>query len=97
MKKRESEMKLLEEQINKQNEKYSKIYDGESVSNTESIASSLSPNAQIENGVALLDFIFKNNIAYKKLIFLTGTEEDRQKQKRTGTERETDEQYYTGN
>ena len=70
MKKREDEMKMLEEQINKQNEKYSKIYEGESVSNTESVISNLNPNIQIENGIALLAFIFKNNLALKKLNFL---------------------------
>ena len=69
-KKRESEMKMLEEQINKQNEKYSRLYEGESVSNTESIVGDLSPNTQIENGFAILSFVFKNNLAFKKLNFL---------------------------
>ena len=69
-KKRESEMKVLEEQINKQNEKYSKLYEGESVSNTESIEGELNPKIKIENGFALLVFIFKNNLAFKKLYFL---------------------------
>ena len=70
MKKRELEMKTIEEQINKQNMKYSKLYDGESVSNTNSIVSELNPNIQIENGFELLKFIFKNNLAFKKLIFI---------------------------
>ena len=70
MKKRELEMKTIEEQINKQNMKYSKLYDGESVSNTNSIVSDLNPYIQIENGLELLKFIFKNNIAFKKLNFL---------------------------
>ena len=70
MKKRELEMKTIEEQINKQNMKYSKLYDGENVSNTNSIVSDLNPNIQIENGFELLKFIFKNNLAFKKLIFL---------------------------
>ena len=69
-KKRESEMKMLEEQINKQNEKYSRLYEGESVSNTESIVGELNPNTQIENGFAILSFVFKNNLAFKKLNFL---------------------------
>ncbi len=71
-KKRESEMKMLEEQINKQNEKYSRLYEGESVSNTESIVGdlSLNTNTQIENGFAILSFVFKNNLAFKKLNFL---------------------------
>ena len=70
MKKREFEMKTIEEQINKQNMKYSKLYDGESVSNTNSIVSDLNPNIQIENGFELLKFVFKNNLAFKKLNFL---------------------------
>ena len=70
MKKRELEMKTIEEQINKQNMKYSKLYDGESVSNTNSIVSELNPNIQIENGFELLKFIFKYNLAFKKLIFI---------------------------
>ena len=69
-KKREYQMKILDEQINKQNEKYSKLYDGKSVSNTESIEEDLNPQARIENGFALLVFIFKNNLAFKKLHFL---------------------------
>ena len=68
-KKRESEMKALEEQIKKQNEKYSKLNDGESVSNTESIEGELNPKIKIENGFALLIFIFKNNLAFKNYIF----------------------------
>ena len=63
-------MKVLEEQIKKQNEKYSKLNDGESVSNTESIEGELNPKIKIENGFALLAFIFKNNLAFKKLHFL---------------------------
>ena len=70
MKRRELEMKTIEEQINKQNMKYSKLYDGESVSNTNSIVSDLNPNIQIENGLELLKFIFKNNLSFKKLNFL---------------------------
>ena len=69
-KKREYQMKILDEQINKQNEKYSKLYDGKSVSNTESIDEDLNPQTRIENGFALLVFIFKNNLAFKKLHFL---------------------------
>ena len=69
-KKREYQMKILDEQINKQNEKYSKLYDGKSVSNTESIEEDLNPQTRIENGLALLVFIFKNNLAFKKLHFL---------------------------
>jgi len=69
-KKRESQMKIIEEQINKQNEKYSKLNEGESVSNTESIVGDLDPKVKIENGFALLVFIFKNNLAFKKLYFL---------------------------
>ena len=69
-KKREYQMKILDEQINKQNEKYSKLYDGKSVSNTESIEEDLNPQTRIENGFALLVFIFKNNLAFKKLHFL---------------------------
>ena len=65
-KKREYQMKILDEQINKQNEKYSKLYDGKSVSNTESIEEDLNPQTRIENGLALLVFIFKNNLAFKK-------------------------------
>ena len=63
-------MKYLEEQINKQNEKYSKLKEGESISNTESIEGELNPKIKIENGFALLVFIFKNNLAFKKLYFL---------------------------
>ena len=70
MKKRELEMKTLDEKINRQNEKYSKLYDGEDVSNTESVISELNPNLQIENGFELLIFIFKNNLTFKKLNFL---------------------------
>ena len=69
VKKREEEMKTIEEKINKQNIKYSKLYDGESISNTESLISELNPNLHIENGVELLTFVFKNNLALKKLIF----------------------------
>ena len=69
-KKREYQVKILDEQINKQNEKYSKLYDGKSVSNTESIEEDLNPQTRIENGFALLVFIFKNNLAFKKLLFL---------------------------
>ena len=69
-KKRESQMKIIEEQINKQNEKYSKLNGGESVSNTESIVGELDPKDKIENGFALLAFIFKNNLAFNKLFFL---------------------------
>ena len=63
-------MKILDEQINKQNEKYSKLYDGKSISDTESIEEGLNPQTRIENGFALLVFIFKNNLAFKKLHFL---------------------------
>ena len=69
-KKRESEMKMIEEQINKQKEKYSKLYDGESVSNTESNIEDIDYSTKIENGLALLAFLFKNNLAFKKLNFL---------------------------
>ena len=69
-KKRESQMKIIEEQINKQNEKYSKLNEGESVSNTESIVGDFDPKVKIENGFSLLVFIFKNNLAFKKLDFL---------------------------
>ena len=69
-KKKESEMKHLEEQISKQNDKYSRIYDGESVSNTDSILEGLNPNTQIENGLAILCFVFKNNLAFNKLSFI---------------------------
>ena len=70
VKRRELEMKNIEEKINKQNVKYSKLYDGESISNTESIISEINPNLQIENGFELLIFIFKNNLAFKKLYFI---------------------------
>ena len=70
MKRRELEMKALEEQINRQNEKYSKLYDGESVSNTESIAGEFNADSQIENGLELLAFVFKNHLAFNKLNFL---------------------------
>ena len=70
MKKRELEMKTLEEQINKQNEKYSRLYEGESVSNTESYAGDFNDDSQIENGLELLAFVFKNNLAFNKLHFL---------------------------
>ena len=62
-------MKFIEEKINKQNIKYSKLYDGESISNTESIISELNPNMYIENGIELLMFVFKNNLTFKKLNF----------------------------
>ena len=70
IKRRELEMKTLDEQINRQNVKYSKLYDGESISNTESAISELNPNFQIENGFEILIFVFKNNLAFKKLYFL---------------------------
>jgi hypothetical protein len=69
-KKRETEMKNLDEQLTKQNEKFSRLYEGESVSNTESILDDINPQTQIENGLAILSFVFKNNLAFKKLNFL---------------------------
>ena len=69
IKRREEEMKSIEEKINKQNIKYSKLYDGESISNTESVISELNPNMHIENGIELLMFVFKNNLTFKKLNF----------------------------
>ena len=63
-------MKNLDEQLTKQNEKFSRLYEGESVSNTESILDDINPQTQIENGLAILSFVFKNNLAFKKLNFL---------------------------
>ena len=66
---REEEMKIYEKQINIQNSKIDKFEEGISVSDTESNMEDLNPSIRIENAIALLSFIIKNNIELKKLYF----------------------------
>jgi hypothetical protein len=62
-------MKELEEQIKKQNDKFSKLTEGESISNTESNYEDYKTKTY-ENGFELLNFTFENNILLKKNIFM---------------------------
>ena len=69
-KRREEEMKSLQEKIAIQNKKLAKIQDGYTISETASLADDYNSKYIIENGLAIIRFVVKNNIALKMLEFM---------------------------
>ena len=69
-KRREEEMKILQEKIIIQNKKLAKIQEGYAISETASIGDEYKSTYRIENGLTMLRFVIKNNIAMKMLEFM---------------------------
>ena len=69
-KRREEEMKSIQEKIAIQNRKLAKIQDGFTISDTESLGDEYNSKYRVENGLAILRFVVKNNIAMKMLEFM---------------------------
>ena len=62
-KRRQEEMRLIEDQLNIQNDKYKKYKEGLDVSGTNSeIEIDLNPEMKIENGLAFLSHFYKNHL-----------------------------------
>ena len=69
-KRKEEEMKTIQEKIATQNKKLSKFQDGYTISETGSLVDELNSSYRFENGLAILRFVIKNNVAMKMLDFM---------------------------